>query len=356
MTKKLLIIAGGTGGHIFPALAVAQAYQAAGHGEVYWLGAKGKLEEKVIEGKFPIDYLPISGLRGKGFITKLKIPFQLIKSIFKAIQVIKKINPEVILAMGGYVSGPGGVAAKLLGKPLIIHEQNSIAGLTNKLLSKIANTILEAFPHTLKNAQTVGNPVRKEIIDMPDPKTRLTPRTHAIHLLILGGSQGAHFINEKMPKILKNFPTGCRPIVWHQTGMNDRRQVLEDYRECLLDARVDDFIHDMFEAYEWADVVIARAGALTIAELAAAGLASILIPLPTAVDNHQYYNAKYLAEGDAAVILEQNNSNHFDDQKLVDLLNEFLKDKNKVIDMSVNARALAKLNATEEIVQSILNT
>src|SRR3989339_132113 len=344
--KKLLIIAGGTGGHIFPALAVAKAYQEKGKGEVYWLGAKGKLEEKIIEGKFPIDYLPISGMRGKNFFTKLKMPFQLIKSIFQAIRIIKKINPDVVLAMGGYVSAPGSIAAKLLRKPLIIHEQNSIAGLTNRYLAKIADTVLEAFPHTLKQAKTVGNPVRQEIIHIPDPKTRLTPRTHTVHLLILGGSQGAHFINEKMPKILKQFPTGCRPIVWHQAGMTDRRQVLEDYRACLLDARVDDFIQNMFEAYEWADVVIARSGALTIAELAAAGLASILIPFPEAVDNHQYTNAKYLAEGGAAIILEQKN---FDDQKLIDLLNSFLKDRIKIIPMSENARALAKPKATEEI-------
>ena len=207
MTKKrtLLIAAGGTGGHIFPALAVAKAYQKLNHGPIHWLGVKGRLEEKIVKGRFPIDFLKLSGFRGKSRIHQLKSLIYLTKATLQAIRMMRRVKPDVILSMGGYPSAPAAIAALLLRKPLVLHEQNAKAGLTNKWLAKVATSVVTAFPDVLKNATVVGNPVRQEIIDIPNPEKRLTDRRHTLHLLVLGGSQGARFLNDTIPLILKDF-------------------------------------------------------------------------------------------------------------------------------------------------------
>jgi UDP-N-acetylglucosamine--N-acetylmuramyl-(pentapeptide) pyrophosphoryl-undecaprenol N-acetylglucosamine transferase len=219
-------------------------------------------------------------------------------------------------------------------------------------LAKIATVSLTAFPHVLKGAKVVGNPVRQVIVNIPEPKKRLLNRRHALHLLVLGGSQGARFLNLELPKVLKAFPLERRPIVWHQSGFHDHDQVLEDYRAIFLDAKVNCFIRDITNAYEWADLVIARAGALTCAEISAAGLASILIPYPYAVDNHQYDNARVLEKVGASIVLVQN---PFERQKLIDLLAQFLQDRQKIIDMSCAARRLCRLDATDEVIKACLH-
>jgi UDP-N-acetylglucosamine--N-acetylmuramyl-(pentapeptide) pyrophosphoryl-undecaprenol N-acetylglucosamine transferase len=350
--RTILIAAGGTGGHIFPAMAVAEAYKRSNYGSIHWLGVKGRLEEKIVKDRFPIDFLTLTGLRGKNIVGKIKSLLQLISATIQAMNVIRRVQPHVVLSMGGYPSAPAAIAARLLRKPLVLHEQNAKAGLTNKWLAKVATCVLTAFPNVIKGATVVGNPVRHAIIDIPEPRKRLLDRRHALHLLVLGGSQGAHFLNTQVPKVLKTFSFGLRPIVWHQSGFRDHDQVLEDYRAISLDAKVNSFIRDIAQAYEWADLVIARAGALTCSEIAAAGLASILVPYPYAIDNHQYYNAKFLAAAKASVILMQKTDGT---QKLIDLLNKFLQDRTRIFDMSCAARRLAKPHATDAVIKACLD-
>lgn len=308
MIKKILIVAGGTGGHIFPALAIAESLQKQGV-LVYWLGAESGMEKKLVPACYPITLLPIQALRGKKLNNKCMMPFRLCRAIFLACRCIQKMNPDVVLGMGGYASGPGGIAAKLLRKPLVIHEQNAIAGLTNRLLARFADRVLQAFPNTFPkkiHAMTVGNPVRNAIFTIPTPENRFQHRALPLRLLILGGSQGAQAINQLIPAMLNHFAHPESILIWHQTGKNDFESVKQAYSNHVkLIYKIDSFIDEMSEAYAWADLVIARAGALTISELAAAGVPSFLIPYPFAVDHHQDANAAILAKIHAAKIFPQ---------------------------------------------------
>ena len=301
--RPMLIMAGGTGGHVFPAVAVAEQLRANGW-PVHWLGTRAGLEARVVPPTgIPVHWIRVKGLRGKGLLRKLSAPFMVLWALLQAGAVLIRLRPAAVLGMGGFTTGPGGIMAWLLRRPLVIHEQNSIAGLTNRLLAPFASRVLEAFPGSLTQARHTGNPVRRSIACLPfvapDSRGR-RPR-----LLVVGGSLGAAVLNELVPAALAGIDAEQRPEVWHQTGLKLIDAARHAYEHAGVEVRLDAFIEDMAEAYGWADLVLCRSGALTIAELAAVGVASILVPYPHAVDDHQTSNAHYLVDAGAAVLLPQ---------------------------------------------------
>lgn len=347
--RPILIMAGGTGGHVFPAMAVADELRAKGV-PVIWLGTKAGIEARLVpQAGYPIEWLNISGWRGKGILSLLLAPAKLIMACVQAGRIILRKKPCAVLGMGGFASGPGGLMAWLMRKPLLIHEQNAIAGLTNRLLSRLASEVLEAFPKALgKKAHYVGNPVRKNIIALASPEKRLAHREGALRLLVVGGSLGAVRLNELVPEALSKIEFAARPEVRHQTGLKNHQAAHALYKKFNVDGRVDDFIDDMAEAYEWADVVICRAGAMTVFELAAAGVASILVPYPYAVDDHQTANADYLVSVDAAIVRQQKD---IDAQWLHATIVELMQQRNKILNMAKAARSQAKPNAASEVAE-----
>lgn len=349
-----LIMAGGTGGHVFPALATAHELQRQGV-HVEWLGTQKGIEARVIpEADIKLHCIDVAGLRGKGRLSLLLAPFKVLLAIWQALAVLRQVKPDVVLGMGGFASGPGGVAAKLLGKPLVIHEQNAIAGMTNKILSKMAWRVLEAFEDAFPSetdTETVGNPVRGPILQMNDPRERYGNRSGKIRLLVVGGSLGAKAINETLPEVLAQMPEEQRPEVWHQTGKRTYEETLERYQRLGLDVRVVPFIEQMDEAYGWADLVLCRAGALTVSELAIAGVAAILVPFPFAVDDHQTANAKYLAQLDAAQLVPQP---ELTVDRLKKLLTEQFSQRKTLGEMAANARALGRPEAGARVAEVCL--
>lgn len=307
--NTILIAAGGTGGHIMPALSVAHLLQARGW-QIRWLGTQTRLEARLVPAQgFTIDYIHITGVRGKTKLAKLFAPWRILKATMQAYRIIKRLRPQVVLGMGGFVTGPACLAAKLRGVPIVIHEQNAIAGMTNRYLAKIANTVCSGFPGVFApkyHPIVVGNPVREDIAAIVSPDVRYQGKSDGqLHLLVLGGSLGAAAINAVLPAALSQLPASKRPMVWHQTGENTLNETLAQYRDAGVAARVEPFIDDMAAAYTWADVVICRAGASTVAELAAVGLASLLVPYPHAVDDHQSHNGCFLADKGAATLIRQ---------------------------------------------------
>jgi UDP-N-acetylglucosamine--N-acetylmuramyl-(pentapeptide) pyrophosphoryl-undecaprenol N-acetylglucosamine transferase len=306
--KKVLIMAGGTGGHVFPGLAVAKLLQEKGV-EVHWLGTRTGIEARLVsEAGFPIHFISIKGLRGKGIKGVLLAPLRLIYAITQALGIIRRLQPDVVLGMGGFVSGPGGISSWLLRRPLIIHEQNARAGLTNKWLARIATRVLEGFPNTFADSKKViatGNPVRTEISNLPAPQYRLAGREKPLRLLVVGGSLGAAAINALVPRALAKLSAQYRLDVYHQTGEHHFESAKQSYKAAGIEARVTPFISDMGQAYEWADIVLCRAGALTIAELCAVGQTAILVPYPHAVDDHQTANGNFLVKNKAALLVQQ---------------------------------------------------
>jgi UDP-N-acetylglucosamine--N-acetylmuramyl-(pentapeptide) pyrophosphoryl-undecaprenol N-acetylglucosamine transferase len=350
--KKVLIVAGGTGGHVFPGIAVARVLRE-NHIKVSWLGTVHGLDATLVpqEG---IDYyqIPMVGLRGKSLIRKLKIPFLLLKTIVQSIRLIKKIKPDVVLGMGGYVTAPAGIAARLTHTKLVIHEQNAIAGMANRYLAKIAKIVLQAFPNSFQHtvlAITVGNPVRKPIAALPDPVNRLAEHHDKLRVLVVGGSLGAQALNRAMPAVLQQLQT--KITVYHQTGKATYVETLQAYQQHNLIAQVVEFIDDMAAAYQWADVVLCRAGALTVSELAAAGLASVLVPLPIAVDDHQTANARYLTDNQAGILLPQK---HLTAKKLIEIFDDFYQYRDKVLTMSNNARQCAVPDAVQRVIEFVV--
>ncbi len=345
----ILITAGGTGGHVYPGLAVARALQAQDI-PVIWMGTPNGLEARVIpEAGIDMVYLSVSGLRGKGLLKLLAAPVQLVRALFQSVMIIRKVKPSAVLGMGGFVAGPGGLVASLMGKPVVIHEQNAIPGLTNKLLSGFSKKVLEGFPGTFadrKNTVGIGNPVRKDIAGLDNPRQRLGDRWGHVHVLIFGGSLGAQALNEIVPMALGELALDKRPVVRHQAGKNKDVATKKLYEKMEVKAEITPFIEDMAEAYEWADLVICRSGALTVAELAAAGVASIMVPYPWAVDDHQTENAKYLTEHDAGILMPQSEMTK---ESLSALLKELCSNRDKLIEMSIRARELAKPQATDEV-------
>ena len=308
MSRTLLVMAGGTGGHIFPGLAVAELLEARGW-HIVWMGHPGGMEARLVPARgYEMAWVRFAALRGKGLLRKLQLPFNLLAAFWQAQREIRRVKPDVVLGMGGYISFPGGVMAVLLRRPLLIHEQNSVAGLANKVLARIASRAVCGFPNVLPKGLWVGNPVRPEIARMPDPLERLAHRLgtqEPLRLLVIGGSLGAAIFNEVLPKGLALLPVAQRPTVVHQAGEKHFEQLRKNYAAANVEARCVPFIENMAEAYEWADLVICRAGALSIAELAASGVASVLVPFPAAADDHQTSNARFLAAVGGAVVLPQ---------------------------------------------------
>ncbi len=342
MSRTILIMAGGTGGHIFPALAVADELRNAGF-KVVWLGTRSGMEARLVPEKgYEIEYIKISGVRKSGILRWMFMPINLLVACMQSVSVILRHRPDVVLGMGGFASFPGGLTAAMLGRPLVIHEQNAIAGLTNSLLSKMAGRVLVAFPGVLgKKAILVGNPVRKDIASLPAPEVRFEKRQGPLQLLVLGGSRGARAINETVPKALGMMEKGSRPTVLHQSGEADIDYVKGIYLAAGVGANVVPFIGDMAMAYGECDLVLARSGALTVAEIAAAGVASILVPYPHAVDDHQKFNARYLSDSGAAVLIPQD---ELDAAKLAQLLKSM--DRTRLLEMGKQARHLARADAT----------
>ena len=309
MTRKVaLVMAGGTGGHVFPALATARVLQRRGY-DIVWLGTQKGIEARLVPAEgIPVEWLSVSGLRGNGVLTLLAAPFRLLLAINQAMRAIRKHQPEVVLGAGGFVSGPGGIAAWLLGRPLVVHEQNAVAGLTNRVLARFAKRVLEGFPNSFGSgvkAERVGNPVRPEIVAVAPPERRYAGREGPARLLVFGGSQGAARLNAVLPAAIGELPTALRPAVLHQTGKHNFEETVQAYRSRGIEADVRPFIDDMASAYGWADLAVCRSGALTVAELAAAGVPAILVPFPAAVDDHQTRNAEYAVKAGAAKLLPE---------------------------------------------------
>ena len=361
MSKKILIIAGGTGGHIFPGVAVADALISQGF-EVAWLGSEIGMEKGVVAARFDFHAVSVYQLRGKGIKAWLLLPVRLCYAIIQARALLKKIKPDGVIAFGGFVAGPGSIAAKILRIPLIIHEQNARAGLTNRYLSKIATVTLQAFPYAFQNLcnkrcsscqfKTVGNPVRDSIQSLPLPAERLFSHEGPLRLLILGGSLGASALNTAIIDWLSQFSRVHELVIKHQAGKANSQAVQAAYAKQGLAVEVLPFIDDMASVWQWTDVVICRAGAITVSEVAAVGVAALFVPMPNAVDNHQFYNADYLASNGAAVIIEQKDVSP---TRLSHEVTAFLDDRDTVLTMSNAARSLSKPMATVDILSVIKN-
>ncbi len=349
MSRPVMIMAGGTGGHIFPALAVARALDAQGV-PVVWLGSRGGMETRIVpEAGIPAEWIAVRGLRGKGLRGWLAAPWRILRAVAEAGRALRRHRPRAVLGMGGFAAGPGGLAAWLARRPLVIHEQNSVAGLTNRVLARLARCVLAGFPGALAGARVVGNPVRAEIARLPAPAERWAGRSGPLRLLVVGGSLGAKVFNEVVPQALSRLPGQQRPQVLHQAGERGLDEARAAYRAAGVEADLRAFLDDMAAAYGWADVVLCRAGALTVAELAAAGLPAILVPFPHAVDDHQTGNARYLAEAGAAWLVPQG---EFDAESLAGLLGGL--DRNELLERAERARALARPQATELVARACL--
>ncbi|MFA6970943.1 MAG: undecaprenyldiphospho-muramoylpentapeptide beta-N-acetylglucosaminyltransferase [Gallionella sp.] len=344
MSRSILIMAGGTGGHIFPALAVADILREQGW-QVTWLGAPNSMEADLVpKHGYEMAQVRFSGLRGKGLLRKLLLPLNLLIALWQSALAMFRYRPDVVLGMGGYITFPGGLMAALLRRPLVIHEQNSVAGLSNKVLAMLASRVLCGFPDVLPKALWCGNPVRSSIAALPEPQQRYAARNGRLNVLVVGGSLGAKALNEALPQALARLPEAMRPNVLHQTGKNHHAAVVALYKEAGVLADVQPFIEDMAASYAHADLVICRSGALTIAELATAGVASLLIPFPFAVDDHQTHNARFLSERGAAVLLPQTELNA---DKLAQLLSGL--DREKLLAMARQARSLAKPESADAV-------
>ena len=343
--STLLVMAGGTGGHVYPAMAVADYMHARGW-RIVWLCTEGGMENRLIEGKsYSTATIAMRGVRGKGLLGWLLLPFKLLVAFKQSFSAIRQHKPNVVLGMGGFAAFPGGLMAKFLGKPLVIHEQNSIAGLTNKVLSKFANRVLAAFPSAFgEKATLVGNPVRKDITQCAAPEARYQARSGKLRLLVVGGSLGAAALNEVLPKALATLPENARPEVIHQAGEKHIDALQANYHAAAVVADARAYIQNMAEMYAWADVVICRAGALTVAELACVGVASVLVPFPHAVDDHQTYNAKYLSAHGAALLIQQT---EFNVAKASEMLRNLTREI--CLNMAIAAKKLAKPEATETV-------
>jgi len=350
--KPVVIMAGGTGGHVYPALAVAYELRERGI-PVVWLGTRSGLEAKLVPAAgFDIQWMNIGGLRGKGVAAYFMAPLRLILACIQAFTILNRVKPQAVLGMGGFASGPGGFVAWLLRKPLIIHEQNAVAGMTNRILSKMATHVLVAFPNTFNvPEQYVGNPVRKEILDIKSPEVRMQNNSGALKLLVVGGSLGAAKLNELVPESISKLADDERPEIIHQTGVRNYQHAKNSYNKANVKAKVEAYIEDMAQVYAWADLIICRAGALTISELANAGVAAILVPYPYAVDDHQTANAGYLTKSGAAILIQQD--------KLIPQLKDTLlgilqEGRSTLIKMAIAARKLSKPNATQQVAEICL--
>ncbi len=352
--RPILVMAGGTGGHVYPALAVARALQAHSR-EVVWLGTHRGLESRVVpEAGIDIEWISVKGLRRKGLLALIIAPIQLVWALLQSLAVIFRRRPAAVLGMGGFVSGPGGIAAWLTRRPLLIHEQNAAAGLTNRLLARLARVVLQAFPGSFNSsvvAETVGNPVREDITAVPAPSHRYPARRGPLRLLVLGGSQGALALNKAVPAALALLDADARPVVRHQCGERTFEIAQQAYVEHDVAVELLPFIEDMAEAYAWADLVVCRSGALTIAELCAVGVPALLVPYPGAVDDHQTANAQPMVGAEAAVVIQEKD---LTPQRLADLMQDWLQSRSTLLRRAERARELAKPHALSRITELCL--
>ena len=344
--RVVLVMAGGTGGHVFPALAAARVLRERGF-EPVWLGTERGLEARLVPpAQITMEWITFSGVRGKGLMTWLLAPFRLARAVRQSMQVIRRRNPAVVLGAGGFVSGPGGIAAWLLRKPLVIHEQNAVAGMTNKMLARFATRVLEAFPKSFPasaHAEAVGNPVRREIVRLPVPEQRFVEHQGPLRLFVFGGSQGAARLNAVVPAALALLPANLRPQVIHQAGERHYQHTTDVYGQHGITAQVRAFIDDMAHTYSWADLVICRSGALTVSELAAAGVGAVFVPFAAAVDDHQTRNAQFLVQADAGVLIPEK---ELTPQRLAQELETLFKaGRERLAKMAQNARSQAIIDA-----------
>lgn len=335
--KTLMVMAGGTGGHIFPGIAVAEELRARGW-RIVWMGNPEGMEARIVPSRgYDTAWVRFGALRGKGLLRKLLLPVNLLSGFWQALREIRRARPDVVLGMGGYITFPGGMMAALLGRPLVLHEQNSVAGLANRVLARVADRVLSGFPEVLEKAEWMGNPVRAEIAAVLPPAERMAGREGPLRVLVVGGSLGAAVLNETVPQALLRLPAEQRPTMVHQAGERQIEALRAAYARAQVEGELRAFIDDMAAAYADADLVICRAGALTVAELAAAGVASLLVPFPYAVDDHQTGNARFLADRGGAYLLPQS---ELTPDRLAGILSSL--DRGRLLHMAENARALAK--------------
>jgi len=343
---SILVMAGGTGGHIFPGLAVAEYLRICGW-NVSWLGNQNGMEYRLVKScDFPFEAIDFGGLRGKGLKAKFMLPFNLMRASFQSWKIMRRLKPSVVLGMGGYITFPGGLVSKLLNRPLVLHESNSVAGSANRALTKIAMRVLTGFPNTMKSAEWVGNPIREEFDHVPAPALRYEERKGPLSILVVGGSLGAAALNENIPAALALIAKVDRPSVIHQAGDKHLADLEKRYAQLDVAADIRPFIDDMPTAYAQADLVICRAGAMTISELAACGVASCLIPFPHAIDDHQTANARFLSDADAAIMLPQQYLNPQDLALMIQNLN-----RTDLKEMALRAHALSKPHATQRVAE-----
>jgi UDP-N-acetylglucosamine--N-acetylmuramyl-(pentapeptide) pyrophosphoryl-undecaprenol N-acetylglucosamine transferase len=347
MSKVALVMAGGTGGHIFPGLAVAEALRGRGW-QVHWLGAPNSMESRLVPARgFAMQTIDFSGVRGKGLVTLALLPLRLLKAFWQSIQVIRRIKPDVVLGLGGYISFPAGMMAILLGKPLVLHEQNSVAGMANKVLARVADKVFTAFPGVLAQGQWVGNPVRTEFLQQSQPVDRFVGRSGVLNLLVVGGSLGAKALNDIVPKALALIPLELRPHIVHQSGEKQIDALRANYADAGVQATLTPFIDNTAVAFAQADVIICRAGASTVTEIAAVGAAAIFVPFPSAVDDHQTTNARFLSDQGAAQLVHQKD---LTPQLLANML---LKLEHKeLMSIAQKAKEMQKIHATEAVVEA----
>ena len=349
MGGPVLIMAGGTGGHVFPALAVARVLRERGI-SVVWLGAPGSMESRLVPANgFPIEWVRVGGVRGKGLLTWLLAPFRIVKAVAQSLSVLRRVRPRAVLGLGGYVSGPGGIAAWLLRVPLLIHEQNAVAGLTNRGLARLASQVLEAVPGSFRSrvgARVIGNPVRADIAAVPDPQVRFAGRGRRSRLLVFGGSQGAQRLNSVVPLALARLDAGQRPLIRHQTGERGLEKARAAYAEAQVEAEVLPFIEDMAAAYAWADLAVCRSGAMTVTELQAAGLGAIFVPLGVATDDHQTKNAEVMVRSGAARLIQER---ELTPERLGDAIGGLINDRSRLLKMAEAARGGALIDAAARL-------
>lgn len=352
MSAPVAILAGGTGGHIFPGLAVAQVLRER-QVPVLWIGARGRMETTLVPAQgFPIEEIDIAGIRGRGAAALLLGPLRVLRAVWQARAVLKQARPRAVISFGGYAAGPAGLAAWLARIPLLVHEQNSRPGVTNRVLSRLARRVLQAFPASFPEklrAQTVGNPVRAQIAQLPPPAARMAGREGAVRMLVLGGSQGARALNRDVPAALA--AQGVALDVLHQCGEQNVAAATQAYADAGVAARIEPFIADMAQAYAWADLVVCRAGALTLAEVCAAGIGSVLVPLPSAADDHQTWNAEYLVEHGAAVRVAEGADFV---PRLAEQIRVLASDAGLRLARAEAARALARIAAANDVADAIL--
>ncbi|QNP57875.1 undecaprenyldiphospho-muramoylpentapeptide beta-N-acetylglucosaminyltransferase [Paenacidovorax monticola] len=346
MTQKTaLIMAGGTGGHIFPGLAVAEELRARGW-RVHWLGAPGSMESRIVPPQgFAFEPVDFSGVRGKGPVTLALLPLRLLRAFWQALAVVRRVKPDVVVGLGGYITFPGGMMAVLAGKPLVLHEQNSIAGMANKVLAGVADRVFTAFPNVFKKGLWVGNPLRQAFTRQAEPAERFAGRQGPLKLLVVGGSLGARALNEVVPQALALIPAGQRPVATHQSGAAQIDQLREHYAKAGVEATLTPFIDDTATAFAEADVIVCRAGASTVTEIAAVGAAAVFVPFPAAVDDHQTTNAQFLVQAGGGWLVQQRD---LTPGGLAQMLQNM--ERSTLVERAQRAKTMQKTQATREVV------